>query len=221
MTRTARQAARVAVLAAVLAIALGCRGEHGSPAPPIAGSSPASPAVAGVALPDLSRIEPPVQEQLRKSFATLTEKREEARTPASELADAYGELGKLLLAAKLVDLAEPCFLNAQALAPRDWRWPYYLGHVHKTKGALQQAAPAFARANELRPGDVPTLIWLGEMHLVAGRPEAAAPLFSQAIDLQPRALRRGSGSAGPRLRSGITPPPRRTSKECSRSRRAR
>jgi tetratricopeptide (TPR) repeat protein len=189
MTRTARRAAWVAVPAAVLTIALACRGEHGSPAPQsAAGSSAASPALAAVALPDLSRVEPPVQEQLRESFATLSRKREGTPGPASELADAYGALGKLLLAAKLVDLAEPCFLNAQALAPRNWRWPYYLGHVHRMKGALEQAASAFARVNELEPGDVPTLIWLGETHLVAGRPQAAAPLFAQAIDAQPQTL---------------------------------
>ena len=185
MTRTARRAAQVAVPAAVLATVLGC-GDRGPQ--PAAGSSPAGPALSAVALPDLSRIEPPVQEQLRESFAKLTQKREGARIPAPELADAYGELGKLLLAAKLLDLAEPCFSNAQALAQRDWRWPYYLGHVQKTRGAIQQAASAFARAIELRPGDVPTLIWLGEMHLSGGRPDVAAPLFSQAIDAQPRSL---------------------------------
>jgi tetratricopeptide (TPR) repeat protein len=141
-----------------------------------------------VALPDLSRVDPPVQEQMRERFAALALKREEARTPVSELAEAYGELGKLLLAAKLVDLAEPCFRNAQALAPRDSRWPYFLGHVYKTDGAVQHATTAFARASELRPGDVPALIWLAEMHLVAGRPGDAAPLFGRAIDMEPRNL---------------------------------
>jgi protein O-GlcNAc transferase len=191
VTRIARRAVLVAVAYTVLAFAGGCRDERGSPTPGTAGPSTAlgaGPALAPVSLPDLSRIEPSVQEQLRESFTTLTEKRERAGTPASALADAYGELGKLLLAAKLVDLAEPCFLNAQALAPTDRRWPYYLGHAYKTKGALQQAASAFTRAGELQPDDVPTLIWLGEMHLAAGRPEAAAPLFARALDAQPRSL---------------------------------
>jgi tetratricopeptide (TPR) repeat protein len=142
-------------------------------------------------------MDPPVQEQIRGSFTALTMKRDAAATPAPELAESYGELGKLLLAAKLIDSAEPCFQNAQALAPRDGRWPYYLGHVYKAKGSVQHAASAFARASELRPGDVPMLIWLGEMHLAAGRPEAAAPIFARAIDREPRnlAARFGLGRA--------------------------
>jgi tetratricopeptide (TPR) repeat protein len=189
LTRIGRPAVLVAAAAAVLAIGGGCRDGSRSPAPKTAAkSSSTNPALAQVVLPDLPRADPPVQEQLRESFAALTQKRESARTPAAELADAHGEFGKLLLAAKLFDLAEPYFKNAQMLAPGDWRWPYYLGHIYKTQGDVQQATSAFERSSELRPGDVPTLVWLGEMHLVAGRPEAAAPLFAEALDREPRSL---------------------------------
>ena len=141
-----------------------------------------------VALPELSRIEEAVQVQLREQFEQLMQKREAAGTPALELGVAYGEMGKLLMAAKHFDLAEPYFLNAQTLAPHDGRWPYYLGHLYKTKGALAQAAAFFEQAVEQRPDDVATLIWLGEVHLLEGRQAAAALLFAKAIAAQPRSL---------------------------------
>jgi tetratricopeptide (TPR) repeat protein len=145
----------------------------------------------------MSRIEEPVQVQLRDQFNRLMQKRDAAGTPAPELGKAYGEMGKLLMAAKYFDLAEPYFLNAQALDPREHRWPYYLGHLYKNKGALALAAASFERAVEQRPDDVATLIWLGDVHLLEGRPEMAAPLFAKASAAQPQnlAARFGLGRA--------------------------
>jgi tetratricopeptide (TPR) repeat protein len=116
------------------------------------------------------------------------QKREAARAPGLDLGEAYGEMGKLLMAAKYFDLAEPYFLNAQTVAPRDRHWPYYLGHLYRTKGALAQAAAFFEQALERRPDDVATLIRLGEVHLLEGRPAAAALLFAKAIAVQPGSL---------------------------------
>src|SRR5687768_18038121 len=64
-------------------------------------------------LPDLSNMDPAVQAQLRQQS--------ESR--------AYGEVGRLLMAADYYEAAEPYLLHAQAQAPEDVRWPYYLGHV--------------------------------------------------------------------------------------------
>ena len=78
-----------------------------------------------VTLPDLSRLEESVQAQLRERYAALTAKRGDSRTAASDLATEYGEMGKLLLAAELLDPAEAALLNAQALAADAMTWPYY------------------------------------------------------------------------------------------------
>ena len=69
-----------------------------------------------VALPDLTRLEESVQAQLRERYAALTAKQSDPRTPDGDLATEYGEMGKLLLAAELLDPAEAALLNAQALA---------------------------------------------------------------------------------------------------------
>jgi tetratricopeptide (TPR) repeat protein len=153
-----------------------------------ASETPTSQALLPVGLLDTSQIEESVERQLRASFDLLTQKRETAGTPPSELANAYGELGKLLMSARDFDLAEPYFLNAQALAPRDRRWPYYLGHLYKNKGVLDQAAASFQRALELDEHDVPTLFWLGDLCVLDGRPAEAAQLFSRALATDPRNL---------------------------------
>ena len=65
---------------------------------------------------------------------------------------AYGRFGMLLFAAELSDAAQPCFLNAQSLAPDEMRWPYYLAHLHKEKGDIKKAQESFARALQLQSG---------------------------------------------------------------------
>ena len=100
---------------------------------------------------------------------------------AVDLARAYGEMGKLLMAAEYFEAAEPCYLHAQALEPDEMRWPYYLGHVYMAKAEPEKSMASFERALRLRPSDVATLVWLGNLHLEQGQPELAEPLFTQAL----------------------------------------
>jgi tetratricopeptide (TPR) repeat protein len=150
-----------------------------------------------VTLPDLSKVVPSVQKQIQQQHALLTSKLESRNAPPLELGNAYGDLGRLLMAAEYADAAESCFLNAQALNASDARWPYYLGHLYRTRGALVESQSSFERANQLRPDDVATLVWLGDLALAQGRAEAAEPHFAKALSLQPGSLsaRYGLGRA--------------------------
>ena len=139
-------------------------------------------------MPDLSRMEVGVQAQMRDADASLTAKKNGSSTSPGELATAYGEMGILLLAAAYPDAAEPCYLNANALAADDKRWPYYLGHLYRTKGDAANAARWFERALQLQPSDVATLVWLGTVDLDLGRPEAAEPYFARALSVEPRSV---------------------------------
>jgi tetratricopeptide (TPR) repeat protein len=141
--------------------------------------------LAAVPLPDFSAMEPSVRDQLRARYSSLTGQIESRGTNDAELGTAYGELGTLLMAASYFDAAEACYLDAQTLAPADVRWPYYLGHLYKAKGAPAKSAAAFERALELRPDDVATLVWLGGAQLAQGRSDAARPLFDRALSLHP------------------------------------
>ena len=90
-------------------------------------ASAAEPILLPVVLPDLSGMHKAVQEQFREAYAALQMTLQSGtQEPASEpqrgeRSAAYGELGKLLMAGKHLDVAERCFQNAQMLAPDDFR----------------------------------------------------------------------------------------------------
>jgi tetratricopeptide (TPR) repeat protein len=129
-----------------------------------------------------------VQRQLQDRHASLTRLAASSETPSSTLAEAYGEMGKLLMAAQYGQAAESSFLNAQTLSADDFRWPYYLAHLARTGGDVVKARTFFTRAVELRPDDVAARVWLAEMALAMGEPEVAASQFSRALELQPNSL---------------------------------
>lgn len=184
-----------AIALSALAVATpGCaRDDERAPSPAtLTGSAGATPssrhALRPVSLPDLSRAAASVQEQIRAAYSALLFQIEHPSTPASELAEAYGEMGKLLMAAELGEAAESCLFNAQMLAPHDMRWPYYLGHLYKGQGASDKSALSFEQALQLRPDDVATLVWLGEAYLAQDRPDSAESKFAKALSLQPRTV---------------------------------
>ena len=87
-----------------------------------------------------------VQAQLRDRYTALTSTIADTGASPATRADAYGEMGKLFLAAEYFDAAEACFVNAGTLAPADMRWPYFLGHALRRGNRLEEAAAAFTRA---------------------------------------------------------------------------
>jgi tetratricopeptide (TPR) repeat protein len=141
-----------------------------------------------VSLPDLSRLDKNVQAQAHKLYESLTRKIEDRDASSAELARSYGEMGMLLMAAEFFEAAEPCLLNAQALASTDVRWPYYLGHVYKSTGDSKKAAEYFQRALQLKPDELATLVHLGRLSLDLGQPDAAEALFTKAVSLPPRSV---------------------------------
>jgi tetratricopeptide (TPR) repeat protein len=194
----------VAVWAMAIVLA-GCardsepRAGSGAAGAPADVRSPAPRDLHPVSLPDFSNAAVSVQEQIRETYSSLMRQAENPSTPATDLAAAYGEMGKLLMAAAFGEAAESCLLNAQRLAPDDARWPYYLGHVYKEKGATAESTSSFERALHLRPDDVPTLVWLGDTYLAEDRPDLAEPKFARALRLQPRSVAALAGLGRARL----------------------
>ena len=185
MRRRTGPTIRAACAWALAAALAGCTADPGAPASgESAPNAPGEQGLRSAPLPDLSQMTPAVRDQIRARYASLTAAVERP-APAGELSEAYGEMGNLLMAARYGDAPEPFYRNAQALAPDDRRWPYYLGHLHTTQGAFAKAAESFGQALALQADDVPTLISLGEVRLAQGRPAAAEPLFTQALSLRP------------------------------------
>ncbi len=104
---------------------------------------PSQASLPPLSLPDLSDMDAAVQAQLRQQS--------DAR--------AYGEVGRLLMAAEYFEAAAPYLLHAQAQAPEDVRWPYYLGHVHMANAEPAKAVGAFQRVLQLQPATSPR--WCG------------------------------------------------------------
>jgi tetratricopeptide (TPR) repeat protein len=130
-------------------------------------------------------MEESVRDQLRTRYSTLAAQIKNGGTDAHQLGAAYGDFGKLLMAATYFESAEACYLNAQTLAPSDRQWPYYLGHLYRAKGPLAKSVSSFQRALQLDPNDVATLVWLGDAFLSQGKSDSAEPLFARALSLEP------------------------------------
>jgi tetratricopeptide (TPR) repeat protein len=181
-----------AIVAALCAIGLTvcCGSNQGqtSSAPVTATSAPSPDrrTLKTVSLPDVSGVSPSVQKQLRDGYASLTHIMQNTSASDADLGAAYGNMGKLLMAAEFRDSAVPSFLNAQALVPTEFRWPYYLAHLYKLQGNAVESTKFFERALQLRPDDVPTLVWLGFAYLDQGRPDAAEPLLARALSREPQ-----------------------------------
>jgi tetratricopeptide (TPR) repeat protein len=145
--------------------------------------------------------EPAFQERVRAQFASLTAAMDR-QAPDAQISDAFGEVGRLLVASEFYLEAEPFLLNAQSLAPSVARWPYYLGHALRLRNQRDRAIEQFERVLTLQPDDVPALVWLGALRLDRGEADAADPLFSRAVALQPKSVAALSGLGRTRFARG-------------------
>ena len=201
MRMAARRVASCAAVLALTGLAAACRAPASSPppgaAPATAPSAPAAPGSRPVTLPDLSRVEASVRAQGQERYDALMETLKRPGATDADKGEAYGNLAMLLHAGEYYESAEPAYLNAQDLAARDARWPYLLGHLHKSRGEPAKALDDFTRALEITPEDMPTLVWLGRLYLDHGEAEKALPLFERAQRVAPRevAVLAGLGQA--------------------------
>ena len=185
-----RMSMGVVALAGMLAASAACGPSGGnSPVRQHEGAGAAretGPEVRPVPMPDLSRLPESVQAQVRDRYAALAEKTASPQTPSQELARAHGDVGLILMAAGYHAAAENSLRNAQALAPGDATWPYYLGQLFLLTSDRANTLKSFERAFELRPTDLPTLVRLGEAYLDQARPADAERLFLRAREIEPR-----------------------------------
>ena len=143
------------------------------------------PELEPVTLPDLSKMDPSVQTQLRQRHgAAMTLQRD--RLPDGDIGYAFGELGKLLLAAEQYDAAAASFRNAERAMPDDPRWPHYLGHAYAKQNDPARAATAFERAATLDRANMAALVRAGDAYLASERLDEAERVLGRALTLEPR-----------------------------------
>ena len=184
-----RVGAAAGLIAALVSLASACGGAD----PPSTGAAGQSAGVADgrlepVALPDLAQVSDSVREQVEARWRPVASLQAEGAAVSAEDGEAYGALGMVLMAAEFPGAAIPAFRNARVLAPGDVRWPYYLAHLRRDAGALDDAAARFEEARRLQPHDMAILVWLGDVRLAQGDAEAAEPLFERALQRYPDSL---------------------------------
>ena len=84
--------------------------------------------------PDLTGFDQAVAAQLAEARRGMESVLAEPDADADRLAAAYGTLGQLYHAYELLDVAGACYVNANQLAPQDFRWLHLMADVSRLAG---------------------------------------------------------------------------------------
>ena len=127
---------------------------------------------------DASAMEPAVRRQVEAAQRQLAGA---AALPAAEAATIFGEAGKTFLLYLLQDAAMPCFENAAALAPQDYRWAFFAGVTALSRSDLDRARADFRRSLALQSPFPAGLVHLGDVEILSLDFEAAGRAYTAAL----------------------------------------
>lgn len=133
--------------------------------------------------PDLSAMEETARTKIESMQETLKTLMQRSDIQSSELAEAFGHLGQLFHAYRLLDSAEESYQITRDLAPNDYRWSYYAGLVQHAEGELASAVESYEKALELRPDTLATLLRLGDALIEIDRASDARARFDRVREL--------------------------------------
>ncbi len=146
---------------------------------------PSKAGLVPVHTPDLDRLEAAVGEQLRSLEESLAALTSDSSIDDRELSEAYGLLGEAYHAYSLTSPAEECYRNARRLAPKEFRWVYFLGHIAQSEGRTEAALTYYSLARPLRPNYLALPVHVGNLHLGQNHLDEAREHFEQALVIDP------------------------------------
>jgi Flp pilus assembly protein TadD len=136
--------------------------------------------LSGIPRVELADTDPAVRRQLEAARGAV-----ESRPTDVE---ANGRLGMLYELYQYPEAARVCYGRASTLAPREFRWLYYLGRLERFQGDSAQAATTLAAALAIDPSYGPAMAELAEAHLEQGRSEEAESTFRRLLESRPRSV---------------------------------
>jgi tetratricopeptide (TPR) repeat protein len=144
------------------------------------GSIPVDSQTVELRSPDLSNLEESVRDQITSAQAALATA---AKSSPATLSEEYGKLGQIYHAYSLIAPARACYLNANVLAPKDFRWIYLLAKLDQQEGRFDDAIRRYQLARTLRPDYVAVLVNLGNIFLELNRLDDARTSFTAALEI--------------------------------------
>lgn len=131
--------------------------------------------------PELARVDPPVQEQIRAAQAALAATMAKPDATSAQRAEAFGTLGQIYQAYDFSDAALACYENASRLDAQSFRWPYYAGYLHQRNGDSDAAVRDYQRALTLKPDNTCGMLRLANMELTSNQVDLAKSWFMKAM----------------------------------------
>lgn len=146
--------------------------------------APPRPSLVAVHFPDLSQLESEVREHLKSLQESTAEVLRDPRSTDEKLSEAYGALGEIYHAYSFNTPARECYVNANRLAPKDFRWVYLLAKLDQQEGHVNEVIERYRTAAALQPDYVAVQVNLGNIYLELNRLEDATTSFAAALKMQ-------------------------------------
>lgn len=167
-------------------------------------ASGCTPAPAPIPHPNLDRMEKAAQDHLNKVYAGVEEALRRAAS-GPELGEVFRGAGLVYWRYDFKDAAKVCFQNAELLAPKNPKNPYYLAQLATVNGETEEAIAGFRRSLALDNAYVPALIHRGRVHVLRGELAAADADFERALRLDPKLAAAHEGTGQVALQRGDYP----------------
>ena len=134
--------------------------------------------------PDLSQLETDVRNQITSQQTSLAATIKDPAATGAKLSAAYGAMGEIYHAYSLTAPARECYVNANRLAPQDFRWIYLLAKLDQLEGRVDDAIRRFRNVALLEPRLVAAQVNLGNIYLELNRLDDAEQSFTAALNIE-------------------------------------
>ncbi len=133
----------------------------------------------------MDHYETAAQAQMTAAQGALDRALDEPGAEPARLAALFGRVGELYLLYDFMVPAAAALRNAQALAPDDPRWAYYLAIHHRYEGELEKALAALDRVVTLMPNNLAALTHRADIRLEIGLLDLAAADYRRLLESDP------------------------------------